>query len=104
MRAIVLQVKQATTVVGKAIGLIGQKPYPLLLKTRWGIHTFGMKEPIDILILDRNTIVRQLKVNLAPNRFFWWNPLFATVVELPKGTINTQRITIGSAIRLKFLV
>ena len=79
---------------------MGKKPYPLLFHTRFGIHTFGMLYPIDVIIFnDRNEIV-SLRANLLPNRFFFWNPRFNTVVELPAGTIGEKRLHKGTVCRI----
>jgi uncharacterized membrane protein (UPF0127 family) len=76
----------------KIIGLIGEKyPKAIMFQTRFGIHTFFMNFPIDILILNKQNHVVVIKKNLKPNRLFFWNPNFTSVIELPQGTIeNTQ--------------
>lgn len=97
-----LTVKEAKTLAEKTKGLLGtSKPYPLSFQTRWGIHTFGMKYPIDIVILDKQNTVVALKKNVKPNRIFLWNPRYKQVVELPAGTIQEQKITRGLALTLE---
>lgn len=65
------------------LGLLNQPPgTAMLFKTRWGIHTFGMRYPIDILIMDDLLKIVQIKKNLQPNRFFFWNPKYSIIVEL----------------------
>jgi len=81
-------------------GLLGQQPKPILLHTRFGIHTFGMRCPIDVVILDKFGTVRKMQHNLRPNRLFFWNPLYDIVVELPAGTIQEKGIKIGSHVSL----
>jgi len=77
----------------KTIGLLGQKKAePVLFRTRFGIHTFGLKFPIDVLILDSKNRVTKIKTNLPPFHFFFWNPLFNTVIELPVGEIAKLNI------------
>ena len=89
--------------IGKINGLIGaQKAYPISFKTRFGIHTFGLKFPIDLLILDKNNRVVVLKANLKPNRIFLWNPQFDSVIELPAGEINRLDLKIGEKICVEF--
>lgn len=86
----------------KMRGLLGaNKPYPLLLKTRWGIHTFGMKFPIDAVVFDSNNVVRTLKENLKPNSFFFWNPRYENVLELSEGTIKHSRTSVGDILELE---
>lgn len=83
----------------KIQGLIGKdKPYALMIKTRFGIHTFGLKFPIDILILDSNNKVVSIKKNLQPNRIFLWNPIHKKILELPIGTIDKKAIKLKDAI------
>lgn len=84
----------------KVLGLIGKKEItPVMFETRWGIHTFGMKVPIDVLVLD-NTKVVALKESLKPNRIFLWNPRYKIVLELPKGTLKKLQIKKGSRLAL----
>lgn len=72
------------------VGLIGQKnPQPVLIKTRFGIHTFGLKFPITVLVLKKQEEeniykVIQIKQNLLPNHFFFWNPKYNLILEFPQ--------------------
>jgi uncharacterized membrane protein (UPF0127 family) len=98
---ITLQVKHLTTLKEKSIGLIGTKNIiPVYFQTRWGIHTFGVLSPIDIIILDANNTVVKLADNLKPNRIFIWHPKHYHVVELPSGEIKKKQITVGDKITL----
>ena len=99
---ITLFVKKARNLKEKVIGLIGkEKPASLLIKTRFGIHTFGLKYPIDVLILDKYNNVAVIKGNLRPNKIFVWNPMYEKVLELPEGTIDKKKIKINDEIFLK---
>lgn len=83
----------------KSKGLIGANPvYPVYFTTRWGIHTFGVLSPIDVIILDNKNRVVSLQNNLPPNRFYFWNPQFDRVIELPAGTIKKREINIGQTV------
>ena len=98
-----LRVKKAKTFLESTIGLIrAPKPFPLLLRTRFGIHTFGVNFPIDVLILDDQHTVVRLKKNLTPNRIFLWPPKWQWVVELPEGTILKKKLHVGEQISLSF--
>jgi uncharacterized membrane protein (UPF0127 family) len=67
-----------------SLGLLNQpKGTAMLFNTRWGIHTFGMKYPIDVIVLDSKYKIVRIKFDLKPNRFFFWNPSFTTIIELP---------------------
>lgn len=98
-----LKVKKLSSV--QAIkGLIGQeKIFPVYFQTNFGIHTFFMKKPIDVLVLDSNHIVKILKDNLKPGSIFMWNPRYFEVIELPAGTIFSGGIRAGQQIKLLFV-
>ena len=97
-----LHVFPAQSLRQKVIGLIGaKKPYPLLLETRFGIHTFGVRFPLDIVILDQTNTIVCMKKTLLPNRIFLWNPIWKLVVELPQGTISEKNLHIGQKVSLR---
>lgn len=86
----------ATTFRDKSIGLLGRSvPASLYFKTRFGIHTSGMKFAIDCAVLDEQRVVRAMRRNLTPGNFFFWNPLYNNVVELPAGTLDRTRTEVG---------
>jgi len=101
---VIIPVKEAKSLKEKIIGLIGTKPYALFIKTHFGIHTFGLKSPIDVLILNNKNQVAYMKKNLKPKRIFIWNPLYEKVLELPKGTIDKKKIKINDLIEVRLLV
>ncbi len=87
--------------IGKTLGLIGKRnPEILLFKTRFGIHTFGLRFPIDVLILDDNGKIVQAKEGMGPNSIFFWNPKYKTVLELPVGDIKRKHFYINTKILL----
>jgi uncharacterized membrane protein (UPF0127 family) len=91
-----------TSLLDQFLGLLKYKtPRAMLFKTRWGIHTIGMKYAIDILILNKGNRVVTLKENLKPNNLFVWNPQFETVLELPPGKIKETKTKIGDFIKFK---
>jgi len=99
-----LSVKTAENLKEKVQGLIGKdKSYALMIKTRFGIHTFGLKFPIDVLILNNENKVVSIKENLKPNRIFLWNPMHKKVIELPSGTIEKKRIKMNMPIDISIL-
>ena len=71
--------------------------------TTFGIHTFGVKFPIDVLILDNNFNVKKIKENLSPCRFFFWNIKYSNVVEAPSGTIFQNGIKINDKIEIEYI-
>src|SRR5258708_2790684 len=80
------------SLLDKSLGLLKYKtPVAMLFKTRFGIHTYSMKYPIDVLILNKQNRVVALKKNLKPYRIFLWNFNYETVLELPAGTIEKTK-------------
>jgi uncharacterized membrane protein (UPF0127 family) len=98
-----ISVTYLKTLKQKSMGLIGKKnPYAVYFSTRWGIHTFGVRFPIDILILDRDFRVVKATSHVPPNSIYVWNPKHYHVVELPEGEIQKQKITIEQKITLLY--
>jgi hypothetical protein len=96
-----LKAKKLESFPEKSKGLLGfDKPTSIYFKTRWGIHTFFMKFPIDVVVLDRQSRVVVLRKNLKPNRIFMWNPVYEEVLELPVGTILRLKLHKNQQINL----
>ncbi len=96
-----IKTKYLTSWQEKSKGLIGEKKaFPVFFKTRFGIHTFGMKFPIDVVILDQKMCVVLLRKNLEPNRFLFWNPIYCGVLELPSGEAKRIGIEKDSLLKL----
>jgi len=90
--------KIAESPVDKLFGLLKKKnPRSLLFKTRFGIQTFFLKEPIDIIVLGNHNQVVKAKT-VKPNSLFFYNPTSITVLELPKDTIKNTQTKIGDKI------
>lgn len=98
---VTLRLKEARNLKEKMQGLIGKnKPFTLMIRTRFGIHTFGLKFSIDVLILDNKNKVVSIRENLRPNKIFLWNPMYEKVLELPQGTIDRKGIRIKDKINV----
>ncbi len=96
-----LRVKIAGSWWRQTVGLIGQKKIqPTLFNTHFGIHTFGMRVPLDVLVLDRDQTIVKLKENLPPTRFFFWNLKYNLVLELPAGFICQNNLKVGERLTL----
>lgn len=85
--------------IAKSIGLIGAtRPRTVHFTTRWGIHTFGVRFPIDVLILDDRFTVVRVRKRLPPNRILLWNPRYRQVIELPAGGTDRLQINRGDTV------
>jgi uncharacterized membrane protein (UPF0127 family) len=78
------------------VGLLGtQRLDPgcgLLIEPSSGIHTFGMRFPIDVVALDSHMRVIGLWENLGPWRIAAVHWRTRSVLELRAGTIQASRI------------
>jgi len=98
---VAIKVQNRNTFLKKSIGLLKNKTIiPIYFKTRFGIHTFGMKQDMDVLILNSECIVVSQKLFLKPNRIFLWNPFYSSVVELHGGFIKKHNLKIGDRVKL----
>ena len=96
---IVLEVKIAKTFLEKVVGLLAaREAYALLFKTRFGLHTIGMRYPIDVVILDKENRVVAMKDNIKPFSMYFWNPMHDTLIELPSGFIKQKKIQVGDSV------
>lgn len=98
--SISLKVKQLGLLKSIQGKILNEDDSLILFKTRWGIHTFGLRKPIDVIILDNDFAVRKLKMNLKPLRLFFWNPQYNIVIELPSGEIKRKNIRLGETITI----
>lgn len=86
-------------------GLIGEKtPRSIYFKTRFGLHTFFLLFPIDIVVLNNNHQIVRLKEKLSPYSIFLWNPFYYHVLELPEGTITKMNLKLGETVTLNFKI
>ena len=96
------QAKLAVTFFDRMTGLLNKNnPRSLVFYTRFGLHTFGLSNPIDIILLDNSNRVVKLTKDLGPNRFFFYNPLFRIVIELPKGSIDRSGTALNDKIKFE---
>jgi|SRR3990167_7443253 len=101
---VTLRVKLLKGFLDKSIGLLkSEKAYPVYFTSRFGIHTFGMKFPIDVIVLGYNNLIIKVAENLKPNRFFFWLPIYNRVIELPVGTVKKLRIRKKEKIKLEII-
>ena len=93
IKMITLKARKLNSFAEKSMGLMGKmEPENIYFETRWGIHTFFMNFPIDVLVLDKNFKVVSLSQNLKPGSIMMWNPKYYRVLELTSGTIQKMKI------------
>lgn len=98
-RVIAADITELRTLQERTLGLLRDtEPRAVYFKTRLGIHTIGMRFPIDVIVCDTHFRVKKSKERMTPNHFFFWNPRWANVFELPPGTIRESGVSLGDAL------
>jgi uncharacterized membrane protein (UPF0127 family) len=94
-----LRVLQADTMYSRLRGLLGRMKFApedgLWLTPSFGIHTFGMLFPVDVVYLDDARRVTHLVEHLAPFRFSPIRPECAGLLELRTRTIYSSHTKVG---------
>lgn len=92
--------KIASSFQDRMFGLLFKRnPKSLLFKTKFGLHTFSLKQPIDVLVLNDENNVKIAKT-IKPNQIFIYNPRYDTVIELPQGSLRKSKTKIGDKLIL----
>ena len=93
------KVRKADNFLTRLIGLLKRKHLgpeeALWLMPSKGIHTIGMKFPIDVVFLNRGHHVVGLMSGLSPYRISAVHLSGYSVLELPNGTIKKSCTEIG---------
>ena len=92
-------VEVAETFAARFVGLLGRKGLAedagLWLNPSRGVHTFGMRFPIDVVALDADMTVVGLYRNLKAWRVAATGATVRSVLELPAGRIDGSRLGLG---------
>lgn len=92
--------KEAASFSDKLLGLLKKSNTRcLMFRTHFGVHTFGLKEEIEVVVLNNDQKVVKLAV-VKPNGLFFWNPKYSLILELPKGTLEKSRIEVADQLQL----
>lgn len=67
----------------------------LLIEPSRGVHMFGMRFPLDVLLLDRDRRVSSLHAELQPGRTTGMHRGVRYALELPVGTIKSTGTETG---------
>jgi uncharacterized membrane protein (UPF0127 family) len=96
----------AETHWSRFIGLIGKTgaTFPqgrgLWIVPCRGVHTVGMRIPIDVVYLTEDHVVLHLESGLRPWRFAPIRLAAASVLELPESTVRSTGTTIGDQLEI----
>ena len=96
---------ECKTLISKIIGLMfTKKKKTLIFKIRKEqqitIHMKFVKNPIDIILLNHNKEVIEIKENLQINETYKTKNKIKYLIETPKGTIKNTRTKVTDKIKL----
>jgi protein-S-isoprenylcysteine O-methyltransferase Ste14/uncharacterized membrane protein (UPF0127 family) len=98
------KVMLAENLFSRLIGLLGKSKLSskcaIHIVPCKGIHTLGMKFPIDVLFLDSQGMALKWFSNLTPNKISQVIPSSHSVLELPANSISETDIQIGDHIQV----
>ena len=101
------KVRKADNFLTRLIGLLKRTHLgpveALWLMPSRGIHTIGMKFPIDVVFLNKKHTVVGLMADLAPFRISPVHFSGYSVLELPSGTIKKSRTEIGDQFEISLV-
>ena len=93
------KVRKADSFLTRLVGLLKRSNLgpeeALWLMPSKGIHTIGMKFPIDVVFLNRGNAVVGLVQGMPPFRLSSVHFTSYSVLELPTGTIKKSRTEVG---------
>lgn len=93
------RIRVAESGLTRAVGLLGERELQpgdgLIIVPSQGVHTVGMRFPIDVVILDGEWKVIAVRHNLLPYRMtrLFWNA--AAVLELQSGIAKLSGTVVG---------
>ncbi|MCH8003356.1 MAG: DUF192 domain-containing protein [Nanoarchaeota archaeon] len=95
--------KACTSIISKSSGLMfSKKNKPLIFifkKEKINpLHMFFVFYPIDVLFLNKNKIVVEMKENFKPFSFYAPKNKSKYIIELPKNTIKETKTELGDKI------
>jgi uncharacterized protein len=101
------KVRKADSFLTRLIGLLKRTTLgpeeALWLTPSKGIHTIGMKFPIDVAFLDKENVVVGMISGLVPYRITAVRLRGHSVLELPKGTLTKSRTEIGDQLEISLV-
>ena len=95
----------ADTFLSRLVGLLGTSSLPadscLFLNASLGVHTFGMKYPIDIVALDRERRILGIWEQVPPRKVRAVGLKTSSILELQAGVARQCGLLVGDRLRVK---
>ena len=99
--------RKADNFITRLVGLLKRSTLgpeeALWLMPSKGIHTIGMKFPIDVLFLDKKNFVLDIVSGMAPYRISRVDLRAYSVLELPNGTIKKSHTEVGDQLEISLV-
>jgi uncharacterized protein len=101
------KVRKADNFLTRLVGLLkrtnlGPEEALWLIPSK-GIHTIGMKFPIDVVFLNKSNVVLGIISGLVPYRISGVRLMGHSVLELPKGTLKKSRTEVGDQLEISLV-
>lgn len=101
------KVRKADSFLTRLVGLLkrttlGPEEALWLIPSK-GIHTVGMKFPIDVVFLNRENVVLGIISGLLPYRMSGVQLRGHSVLELPKGTLKKSLTEVGDQLEISLV-
>lgn len=91
--------------LARMVGLLRHRSLPagdgMVLRPCNSVHTWFMRFAIDVLFLDRRSVVLRSVDTLRPFRLSWGGWKAASAIELPAGTLREAGVAVGDVIRFE---
>jgi uncharacterized membrane protein (UPF0127 family) len=101
------KVRKADNFVTRLVGLLKRSTLgpeeALWLMPSKGIHTIGMKFPIDVVFLNRDNFVLGIVSGMVPYRISGIQLRGYSVLELPNGTIKKSCTEVGDQLEISLV-
>ena len=101
------KIRKADNFITRLIGLLKRSTLgpeeALWLMPSKGIHTIGMKFPIDVVFLNKNNIVLRIASGMMPCRVSRIQLRGYSVLELPNGTIKKSHTEVGDQLEISLV-
>ena len=99
------RIQIADTTLSRFIGLLGRRNLMpsegLLIEPSNGVHTVGMRFPIDVLLLSRERVVLARYDSMPPFRVTRLNWKAASALELPAGICARTGTAVGDKLTIE---
>ncbi|PLW80781.1 hypothetical protein C0585_00755 [Candidatus Woesearchaeota archaeon] len=99
------KIKVCSTVFSKGMGLRFKKKivdeayvFPFDKPVKATIDMFFVHFPIDMIFLDKDKKIIEIKEDFKPYKFYFPKNKFSFLVELPNGYVKKQRLKIGKKV------